>query len=118
MPPALEQLLGALLLLMTLLDVFLTVLYARAGTGIMSYKLARLIWWIFGAASRFLGRHRGVVLSFCGSMILVFLVLVWALGLTLCAAMILHPELGGTIRADSGETPTGFVSAVYVSGCS
>jgi hypothetical protein len=118
MPPALEQLLGALLLLMTLLDVFLTVLYARAGTGIMSYKLARLIWWIFGTASRFSGRHRGVVLSFCGPMILVFLVLVWALGLTLGAAMILHPELGGTIRADSGETPSGFMTAVYVAGSS
>src|SRR5690349_6244412 len=118
MPPAFEQLVGALLLLMTLLDVFLTVLYARAGTGIISYKLARLIWWIFGAASGLSGRHRGAALSFCGPMILVSLVLIWALGLTLGAAMILHPELGGTIRADSGETPTGFLTAVYVAGSS
>lgn len=36
MPQWLKQSLGALIILLVLLDVFLTVLYARAGTGIFS----------------------------------------------------------------------------------
>jgi hypothetical protein len=44
---ALEQVLGAFLMLAILLDVFLTVLYARVGTGILSHKLARLTWRLF-----------------------------------------------------------------------
>ena len=114
MPPGLEQALGALLLLLILLDVFLTVLYARAGTGIISYQLARLIWRAFGVASRPFGQGRSTMLSFCGPTILVLLVLVWALVLTLGGAMILHPQLGRAIQADSGATPTDFVTAMYV----
>jgi hypothetical protein len=41
---ALQQVFGALLMLAILLDVFLTVLYARVGAGIVSQKLARLTW--------------------------------------------------------------------------
>ena len=48
MIPALEQLLGALLMLLVLADVYLTVLYARVGTGIISEKLARVVWRFFG----------------------------------------------------------------------
>ena len=42
-----EQALGALLVLATLLDVFLTVLYARLGTSILSRRLARGTWLLF-----------------------------------------------------------------------
>jgi hypothetical protein len=54
--------------------VFLTVLYARAGTGIISDRLARLVW----LALRRLGSARGNsrVLSFCGPFIVVAL-LTW-----------------------------------------
>jgi hypothetical protein len=41
---ALEQVFGGFLMLAVLLDVVLTVLYARAGTGIVSHKLGRLTW--------------------------------------------------------------------------
>jgi len=39
-----EQVAGALLMAVVLLDVFLTVLYARIGTGIISTRLARATW--------------------------------------------------------------------------
>lgn len=50
-----EQLAGALAIFCALLDIFLTVLYAkigshgasRAGTGIISLRVARATWWMF-----------------------------------------------------------------------
>lgn len=113
---ALEQLFGAALMLTVLLDVFLTVLYARVETGILSPKLARLTWRLFRLLPA--GRHQPVVLSFCGPVILVLLVLTWSVLLAIGAGMIIHPELGTGVRASSGETPTDLVTAVYVGGSS
>ena len=50
----LEQGLGILLILIILLDIFLTVLYARIGTSIIGSRVGRLIWASFVKASRFL----------------------------------------------------------------
>ncbi|GEO17233.1 ion channel [Microvirga aerophila] len=114
----LEQGLGILLILIILLDIFLIVLYARIGTSIIGSRVGRLVWAIFVAASKVFGSRQGAVLSFCGPIILVLLVGVWALGLTLGAALIMHPELGTSIRASNGETPTDFVTAMYAGGTS
>ena len=104
---ALEQVFGAFLMLAVLLDVFLTVLYARVGTGILSHKLARLTWRLFRLLPA--GRYRPTVLSFCGPAILVLLVLTWSVLLAVGAGLIIHPELSTGVRASSGETPTDFV---------
>ena len=77
----LEQGLGILLVLIILLDIFLTVLYARIGTSSIGSRVAQLIWASFVKASKVLGSRQGAVLSFCGPVILVLLVGVWALGL-------------------------------------
>jgi hypothetical protein len=114
----LEQGLGILLVLIILLDIFLTVLYARIGTSIIGSRLGRLVWASFLKASKPAGPRRGAILSFCGPLILVLLVGLWAFGLTLGAALIMHPELGTSIRADNGETPTDFVTAIYAGGSS
>src|SRR4051812_2762278 len=114
----LEQGAGLLLILVILLDIFLTVLYARIGTSIIGSRVGRLIWASFVAASKAFGSRRGAVLSLCGPVILVMLVGVWAVGLTLGAALIMHPELGTSIRAADGETPTDFVTAMYAGGSS
>ena len=114
----LEQGLGILLVLIILVDIFLTVLYARIGTSIIGSRVAQLIWASFVKASKVFGSRQGAVLSFCGPVILVLLVGVWALGLTLGAALIMHPELGTSIRATNGETPTDFVTAMYAGGTS
>jgi hypothetical protein len=114
----LEQITGAAVIVVVLLDIFLTVLYARAGTGLLSPVVSRAIWGAFRVASRPLGRQRGSVLSFCGPVILVALIFVWAAGLALGSALIMHPHLGGGIRASQGATRTDFMSALYAGASS
>ena len=101
-----------------LFDIFLTVLYARAGTSILGKQVCRAIWWGFRQISEPFGRRRGEVLSFCGPAILVGLVLSWSIALALGAALIIHPHLGSEIRLSSGKTPTDFMSALYAGGTS
>ncbi|WP_407189101.1 two pore domain potassium channel family protein [Bradyrhizobium centrosematis] len=111
----LEPVLGTLLMAIVLADVFLTVLYARAGTGIISDRLARLVWLAMrGAAS---GRNNHL-LSFCGPIIVVSLLLTWSILLALGAALIAHPLLGTSITSSNPDTPTDFMTALYVAGSS
>ncbi|WP_456739253.1 MULTISPECIES: hypothetical protein [unclassified Bradyrhizobium] len=63
---------GTLLMAIVLADVFLTVLYARAGTGIMSDRLARLVWLAVRGIASSRNKH---LLSFCGPLIVVTLLL-------------------------------------------
>src|SRR5688500_16571141 len=114
----LAQIAGAAVTVVVLLDIFLTVLYARAGTELLSPVVARTTWRLFRVVSRPFGRHRARVLTFCGPVILVVLIFVWAVGLALGAALIMHPHLGGGIRANQGPTPTDFMSALYAGATS
>ncbi len=113
-----EQTIGALIIMLILLDVFLTVLYARIGTGIISHQLAHLAWLFFLFLSKPFRRARANVLSFCGPVIVTLLVVVWALGLTCGTALIIHPKLGTSVRAGNRSTPTDFVTALYTGGSS
>ena len=91
---------------LVLLDVFLTVLYARAGTGVFSRRVARLLFWVFRFAARRAGGRRASALSFCGPAILVVLVLFWGAALTIGSALIIQPHLGVDIKtASGGSTP-------------
>src|SRR6478672_1590657 len=90
-----EPFAGAAVTILVLLDIFLTVLYARAGTAVFSPVVSRTIWIVFRLVSRPFGRNTGRVLSFCGPVILVALIFVWAAGLALGSALIIHPHLGG-----------------------
>ena len=108
--------LGTLAILLVVFDVFLTVLYARIGTGFISHRLSCWIWKTMRALSKPLGRRRDVMLSFAGPIMLVALVIVWILGLMCGAAMIIQPALGTSIQANSGRTPTDFVTAMYIAG--
>ena len=110
-----EPLVGAVVLAITLLDVFLTVLYARAGAGLIAPWLARGVWRVFRALSG--GKHAGI-LSFCGPAQLVVLVLVWGALLALGAGLMIHPGLGTGVRSSSGTTDTDFVTALFVGGSS
>jgi hypothetical protein len=112
----LMPLLGALLMLLVLLDVFLTVLYARIGTGFISHQLACVVWRIFRGGSRPFTRQRDKVLSFAGPITLVLLVVVWFIGLVCGAGMIIQPGLGTSMRASDRDTPIDFVTAVAVAG--
>ena len=114
----LEQAAGVVVVLFVLVDVFLTVLYARVGTGILSARLARTQWRLFKPFSRLFGRHRGKVLSFCAPSVLVSLVGTWALLLALGSAMIVHPALGTGIQHTGGKQERDFATAFYVGATS
>jgi hypothetical protein len=70
------------------------------------------------AIARPSGRSGGRLLSFCGPLNLSLLVLTWAAILALGAALIIHPELGRTVRPSSGAAETDFITALYVGGSS
>lgn len=111
-----EAVAGTLLMALVLADVFLTVLYARAGTEIISNRLARLVWLAMRRLA--LNSSNGRVLSFCGPLIVVALLLTWSILLALGAALIIHPQLGTNITNSNQDTPTDFVTAIYVAGSS
>jgi hypothetical protein len=111
----LEPLAGAILLAITLADVFLTVLYARAGTGILAPRLARGVWRVFRALA---GRRHAGILSYCGPVQLVALVLMWGALLALGSCLVIHPALGSGVKSSSGLTDTDFVTALFVAGSS
>ncbi|MDT8757759.1 potassium channel family protein [Sphingomonas psychrotolerans] len=111
-----EQILGAALMLLLLADIFLTVLYARAGTGLLAPRWNRAIWALLHAVAKLFGKRRSTVLSLAGPLIVVSLIGFWAIGLTVGAALVIQPELGTTIRPSSGDTPTDFVTSLLVAG--
>jgi len=115
MKDGLERLAGGIVLAITLLDVFLTVLYARAGTGLLAPRLAQGIWLFFRALS---GRRRTHILNYCGPVQLVALVVMWGVLLALGAALVIHPALGTGVESSSGPTDTDFVTALLVGGSS
>jgi hypothetical protein len=112
----LEQATGAALVLLFLADIFLTVLYARAGTGLLAPYWTRAVWLASLGVARVLGRRRGAALSLAGPLIVVSLIGFWSFGLTLGAALVIRPELGTAIRPSSGDTPTDLVTALLVAG--
>lgn len=114
----LEQIAGALIFLIGLADVFLTVLYARAGAGPIGRAVTGACWRAMLVISRLAGRWRGKVLSFGGPLNLALLVLTWSAVLALGAGLILHPELGRTVRPPTGPAQTDFITALYVGGSS
>src|SRR5581483_8042174 len=92
---------GALLVALVLVDVYLTVLYARAGTGIISRHLAHATWFVFRNVSGAFGPARPLALSLCGPTILVLLVGAWAGMLDIGTACIIQPALGRSVTADT-----------------
>src|SRR5689334_9991131 len=114
----LEQIAGALLMLLILVDVFLTVLYARADAGIIGPRVSRFAWLIFKHLSKPFGKRRERIVSFCGPAILVLYVLVLALSLAVGAGLIIHPKLGTSVRATSETTRTDLITAIYAGGSS
>jgi hypothetical protein len=121
-----EQLAGALLMFCVLIDIFFTVLYAkigsqgasRAGTGIISLRVARATWWMFRRLSAGPPVQRDAVRSFCGAVTVVLLLLVWSSLLALGAALMLHAALGEGVRSSSNPQANDFISALYVGGSS
>jgi hypothetical protein len=82
---------GAVLTVLTLIDVFLAI-YARLGTSIFSSRLGRNTWRVFGfIADLFLGPQK-TLLAFGGPVILMVNVLFWAPAL--CVGRAVPPRRG------------------------
>src|SRR5579862_1029295 len=64
-----EPVLGVPLMLVVMADVFLTVLYARMGTAILSERLGRALWLAFRGASRLASSRRDRVLAYAAPVI-------------------------------------------------
>lgn len=112
-PSAFEQVVGVLLTGVALVDVFLTVLYARMGYGMLSREISRAAWSLFAVITKPLGRFRGTALSLCGPLLLVTIVLSWLALLTVGSAMIMQPVIGRSIFAQIGESKPEFITALY-----
>jgi hypothetical protein len=111
-----EPILGFALILLALADVFLTVLYARIGTGIISHRLACATWRLFKTVTKPVPRRRDYLLSLSGPVLVVTTILMWIFMLMTGAALVTHPYLGRSVTATNGSTPTDFVAALYVAG--
>jgi hypothetical protein len=113
-----EEILGFVLGFTVLLDIFLLILYARANKTIISTELSHFAWRLFVWLSKPFGRWRETFLTLSGPTILVMVLGSWALLLSLATALIIHPNLGTGIKTNHGETPTDFITALYVGGSS
>src|SRR5687767_8528151 len=111
-----EPILGVPLMLVVLADVFLTVLYARMGTAILSERLGRALWLAFRGASKAAPSQRDRVLAFAGPVIVLSVLAAWVVLLMLGAALVIHPHLGTAVTSSSGPTKTDFMTAFYAAG--
>jgi hypothetical protein len=107
---------GILLVTFIFVDVFLTVLFARIGAGILSHWLACITWRSFRALSKPFPKHRGHILTIAGPFMLPLLVVVWISALTTGFALLFWPALGTSVVATAGPTPTDFATALYIAG--
>ncbi|MBX9701976.1 MAG: two pore domain potassium channel family protein [Acetobacteraceae bacterium] len=107
---------GLALVGLALADIFLTVLYARGGVGLLTPRLNRGTWRLFRWVASLVPAGRDRVLSFAGPTLVALTVAVWVALLAVGFALVVWPRLGTGIQASSGSTPTGFVAAFYYSG--
>jgi hypothetical protein len=119
MPIALlEQVVGLCLLTLILVDIFVTVLYARAGSGLIAPHVERGFWRLIRWMSTLTHRRREHILSFGGPLLVVAVVAMWFVGLSFGAALVIHPALGSGVKASNGETPATFIAALFAGGSS
>src|SRR4051812_4104046 len=93
-----EPILGLPLMLVVLADVFLTVLYARMGTSVLSERLARALWLAFRGVSNVAPSRRDRVLVYAAPVIVLTVLAVWITVLMLGAALVIHPHLGTAVK--------------------
>lgn len=110
------QILGIGIILIALVDVYLTVLYPRTGKSVVSLQLSKGIWQLFRWLSHLPGFRKQDVLSYCGPTLLVAIASFWVCATAIGFALFLWPALGTGIQASSGKTPTDFATAFYYSG--
>ena len=111
------RVLGVLLLLSVAQDVFQTVLFPASGRGVLRKPFETAVWRVFRRTAVWTrGRAQRSVLAYCGPAQIAVLLTVWFLVLVVGWALIYQPALGSGIVASSGQTDTGWATALYYSG--
>lgn len=121
-----EAWLGVLVMSAAVLDLLLTILYAkigsrglsRFGAGVGSVFVGRSIWWLLRRVAPALGRHGNGVLTLAGPLAVLLTLALWVAALVFGAALLIHPHLGDSIAVASGQTPRDFATALYASAAS
>jgi hypothetical protein len=108
---------GACLVLVVLLDIFLTALFPASGHGPLREPLSRWSWRaLLTVARRLSPQRRRRLLAYSGPLIISQTIIVWLFLLVLGWALIYLPTLGAGIVAAQGRTNDGLATALYVSG--
>lgn len=115
----LVQVAGVLLVLVTLGDIFFTVLFPASGHGPLRRPMTRATWHAFRAVARRLpsGRRHGF-LAYTGPLLVGLSIAMWPVLLAAGWAMIYYPALGTGVVADGGPTSRDWGTAFYFSGFS
>jgi hypothetical protein len=110
--------LGIGLVILALVDVYLTVLYPRLDVGFLSIRLIRGGWWSFRTIASILPDKGAALLVHSGPVLTLLAIAVWVMLLVIGFGLIVWVELGTGIQASQGQTPTDFWTALYYSGYS
>lgn len=106
------------MLLITCVDVFLTVLYARSKAGVFTPRVQRGIWQLFRIVAARFHKSRQLILSFAGPCMAVVIPVVWVGLIMIAYALMYWPTLGSGFIATHGQGGYNFLTAVYISGYS
>lgn len=114
----LTQIIGVGLVILALVDIYLTVLFPRLGSSILSFRLSKGLWRLFWLVAYIIPIKDKKLLAHSGPILVVATVVVWVCLLLLGFALIVWTDLGWAIQSSSGLTDTDFVTALYYSGFS
>lgn len=109
---------GLGLVIIALLDIYLTVLHPRIDSTLISAALTKVIWFIFRCIAKIFPRIRKQMFSHSGPVIIITIVATWLLLLLFGFALVVWPNLGYAIKSSEGYTQVDFATALYYSGYS
>jgi Ion channel len=107
---------GVGIIILCLIDIYLTVLFPSLGTSILSLPLGQRLWRLFRWVADNIPLKKEKLLAHSGPTLMIITVVMW-LSLLVCGfALIVWTQLGSAIQASEGKTPTDFITALYYSG--
>lgn len=109
---------GLGLVIIALIDIYLTVLHPRIDSSLISVPLSKLIWLLFRFVAKVFPRFKKQIFSHSGSIMIIIIVTTWLLLLLFGFTFIVWPNLGFEIQSDNGGTEMDFAAALYYSGYS
>ncbi len=112
------QIIGAVLVIVSLVDIYLTVLFPRLGSSLLSLPLGKGIWRLLQLIARIVPCKNEKLLAHSGPILMIATVIIWVCLLICGFALIVWTELGSAIKSSDGWTETDFINALYYSGFS